>query len=82
MQLVAVKAGGNRLGPLAGSIASPNTSGQAAIVEVAAADAAGLAASQNDNDAYQYQLVITTATMNEKITPWKGPLILSPNLFA
>jgi len=75
---VVVRAG-SRIGPLAGCIVNANASGQAAQVELAAADTANARASDSPSDAYEYAVRITKA--GDEITTFRGRLILGKDLF-
>jgi len=75
---VAVRAG-SRIGPLAGTIVNGNASGQAAQVELAAADTSGARPSDNQNDTYEYAVRVVKA--GDEITVFRGPLLLERNLF-
>ena len=70
---------GSQIGPLTGSIVNANASGQAAQVELAAADTASARASDSPNDAYEYAVRITKA--GDVITTFRGRLILGQDLF-
>jgi hypothetical protein len=80
VQFVAVKAGGNKIGPIDGTIANGNTEQQAAQIELQSTDTDSVKASDSELDTYSYSCRITKST--GKVTTFRGPLILDANLFA